>query len=165
MLSNATSFQDQTGLSVCQRPANEIALCKIAFSAPAPCTLPHELTVICIVACSKWWNKVEMALMLETDPSEIINELITSVRKGGKISVVGVYSGYANHYNIGAFMVRRSDCAFDEVTQRQRLLRHSHQSQSSCGRNDHSGCSGSGRLCSMKSSASQRMCSCLTLTC
>jgi len=45
-----------------------------------------------------------MALMLETDPSEIINELITGVRKGGKISVVGVYSGYANHYNIGAFM-------------------------------------------------------------
>ena len=47
-----------------------------------------------------------MALLLETDPSEIINELITAVRKGGKISVVGVYSGYANHYNIGAFMVR-----------------------------------------------------------
>ena len=46
--------------------------------------------------------------MLETDPSEIINELITAVRKGGKISVVGVYSGYANHYNIGAFMVRRA---------------------------------------------------------
>ena len=39
--------------------------------------------------CSKWWNKVEMALMLETDPSEILNELITNVRKGGKISVVG----------------------------------------------------------------------------
>ncbi len=48
-----------------------------------------------------------MALLLETDPSEIINELITAVRKGGKVSVVGVYSGYANHYNIGAFMVRR----------------------------------------------------------
>ena len=45
--------------------------------------------------------------MLETDPSEIINELITAVRKGGKVSVVGVYSGYANHYNIGAFMVRQ----------------------------------------------------------
>ena len=45
--------------------------------------------------------------MLETDPSEIINELISAVRKGGKISVVGVYSGYANHYNIGAFMVRQ----------------------------------------------------------
>jgi threonine dehydrogenase-like Zn-dependent dehydrogenase len=61
----------------------------------------------CNLRRSKWWNKVEMALMLETDPSEILNELISGVRKGGKISVVGVYSGYANHYNIGAFMVHR----------------------------------------------------------
>ena len=45
--------------------------------------------------------------MVETDPSEIINELIEGVRKGGRISVVGVYASYANHYNIGAFMVRR----------------------------------------------------------
>lgn len=35
--------------------------------------------------------QVEMALMLETDPSAILNELITSVRKGGHIGVVGVY--------------------------------------------------------------------------
>lgn len=46
------------------------------------------LTRLCAVR-SKWWNKVEMALMLETDPSEILNEIITAVRKGGKVSVVG----------------------------------------------------------------------------
>jgi threonine dehydrogenase-like Zn-dependent dehydrogenase len=46
----------------------------------------------------------EMALKLENDPSSILNELIKCVRKGGRISVVGVYSGYCNHLNIGAFM-------------------------------------------------------------
>lgn len=51
-----------------------------------------------------WLHWFEMALKLETDPSEILNELITSVRKGGRIGVVGVYAGFSNHFNIGAFM-------------------------------------------------------------
>lgn len=41
---------------------------------------------------------------LETDPSEILNEIIFSVRKNGRIGLVGVYAGYCNHFNIGAFM-------------------------------------------------------------
>jgi len=45
-----------------------------------------------------------MALKLETDPSEILNELIYAVRKAGRISVVGVYAGFTNGFNIGAFM-------------------------------------------------------------
>lgn len=49
-------------------------------------------------------HKIEMALMLETDPSEMLNEIIYGVRKGGRIGVVGVYAGYCNHFNIGAFM-------------------------------------------------------------
>lgn len=33
-----------------------------------------------------------------------ICRLIYATRKGGRIAVVGVYSGFANHFNIGAFM-------------------------------------------------------------
>ena len=50
---------------------------------------------------SHWF---QMALKLETDPSEILNELIYAVRKGGRIAVVGVYAGVTNGFNIGAFM-------------------------------------------------------------
>ena len=45
-----------------------------------------------------------MKVMMETDPSEILNEIIYATRKGGYIGVIGVYAGYCNHYNIGAFM-------------------------------------------------------------
>jgi hypothetical protein len=82
--------------------------------------------------------QVEMKVMMETDPSEILNEIIYATRKGGYIGVgvagsaqapvwrpavvcclcvlpmlirlslvlvaVGVYAGYCNHFNIGAFM-------------------------------------------------------------
>lgn len=34
-----------------------------------------------------------MALKLETDPSEILNEMIMALRKGGRMGVVGVYAG------------------------------------------------------------------------
>lgn len=47
--------------------------------------------------------QVEMALMMETDPSAIINELIYAVRKGGRIGVIGIYAGFTNHFNIGTF--------------------------------------------------------------
>jgi threonine dehydrogenase-like Zn-dependent dehydrogenase len=40
-----------------------------------------------------WGHKIEMALGLETDTSEILNEMILSVKKFGKIGVTGVYSG------------------------------------------------------------------------
>lgn len=53
---------------------------------------------------STWTHYIEMSLGLENDPSEIINELIYACRKGGRIGIVGVYSGFANHINIGAFM-------------------------------------------------------------
>lgn len=51
-----------------------------------------------------WIHWLEMALKLENDPSETLNELIYACRKGGRLAVVGVYLGYANHFNIGAFM-------------------------------------------------------------
>ena len=53
---------------------------------------------------STWLHWLEMAVHAENDPSEILNEIFTAVRKGGRVGVVGVYSGYCNHLNIGAFM-------------------------------------------------------------
>jgi threonine dehydrogenase-like Zn-dependent dehydrogenase len=51
---------------------------------------------------NSWLHWFETALKLETDPSEIVNELIECCRKGGRISIVGAYAGYCNHFNIGA---------------------------------------------------------------
>ncbi|KFM26394.1 S-(hydroxymethyl)glutathione dehydrogenase [Auxenochlorella protothecoides] len=53
---------------------------------------------------TSWLHKIEKALMLETDPSEVLNEMIEATRKHGRISVIGAYAGYCNHFNIGAFM-------------------------------------------------------------
>eukprot|EP00879_Flechtneria_rotunda_P000578 GHRR01000686.1.p1 GENE.GHRR01000686.1~~GHRR01000686.1.p1 ORF type:complete len:446 (+),score=129.49 GHRR01000686.1:589-1926(+) len=52
-------------------------------------------------------HTVEQTLQLENDSADILNEMITSVRKGGRISIVGVYAGYVNHLNIGAFMEKQ----------------------------------------------------------
>jgi len=49
-------------------------------------------------------HKIEMALSLETDTADIISEMIYSVRKFGIVSIIGVYSGYTNHFPIGAMM-------------------------------------------------------------
>ncbi|KAH9541979.1 hypothetical protein CY35_14G090800 [Sphagnum magellanicum] len=49
-------------------------------------------------------HKLETTLNLETDTSEIVNEIIYTVRKAGRVSIVGVYAGFANHFNVGAMM-------------------------------------------------------------
>ncbi|KAF7588537.1 hypothetical protein BBP40_005526 [Aspergillus hancockii] len=51
-----------------------------------------------------WAHYFEMLLGMETDTSEILNEMITAVRSFGRIGVTGVYAGYTNHFNIGALM-------------------------------------------------------------
>jgi threonine dehydrogenase-like Zn-dependent dehydrogenase len=48
-----------------------------------------------------WLHAIEMKLQLETDTADMLNEMITAVRKGGRISIVGVYVGFVNHLNIG----------------------------------------------------------------
>jgi threonine dehydrogenase-like Zn-dependent dehydrogenase len=70
--------------------------------------LPHGPDV-CIEAvgfhyASTLLHKAEMSLGLETDPADVMNEIFTTVRKGGRVSVVGVYLGYVNHFNFGCFM-------------------------------------------------------------
>ena len=49
-------------------------------------------------------HKVETALGMEADSPEAINDAITCVRKGGVVVIMGAYSGFANHINIGAIM-------------------------------------------------------------
>ncbi|GBE78218.1 Zinc-type alcohol dehydrogenase-like protein [Sparassis crispa] len=49
-------------------------------------------------------HKVEKALMLETDVPEIVNEMVMSVKKGGRCGVIATYAGHCNHFNRGALM-------------------------------------------------------------
>ncbi|KAJ3124167.1 hypothetical protein HK098_001341 [Nowakowskiella sp. JEL0407] len=51
-----------------------------------------------------WTHTIEKGLFLETDSIDSLSECIISVRKGGKVSVIGDYLGYANHFPIGAMM-------------------------------------------------------------
>lgn len=53
-----------------------------------------------------WAHYFELMLGMETDTSEIINEMITSVKNYGRCGITGVYVGYTNHFNIGSLMER-----------------------------------------------------------
>lgn len=49
-------------------------------------------------------HQMQRALGMENDTSELINEMITSVRGFGSCGVTGIYTGYCNHFNIGSLM-------------------------------------------------------------
>ncbi|KAL8387032.1 hypothetical protein RB595_010208 [Gaeumannomyces hyphopodioides] len=53
-----------------------------------------------------WAHWLEMAVGAETDTSEIINEMVESVRNYGRVGLTGVYVGYTNHFNVGSLMQR-----------------------------------------------------------
>ncbi|KAF2219462.1 chaperonin 10-like protein [Elsinoe ampelina] len=53
-----------------------------------------------------WAHTIEIAVGLETDTSEILNEMIESCRNFGRVGITGVYVGYTNHFNIGSVMER-----------------------------------------------------------
>jgi len=53
-----------------------------------------------------WGHAIELALGVETDTSELLNEMITSVKAFGRCGVTGVYVGFTNHFNIGSLMER-----------------------------------------------------------
>ncbi|KAF2758748.1 GroES-like protein [Pseudovirgaria hyperparasitica] len=53
-----------------------------------------------------WAHWFEMQMGLETDTSEIVNEMIESVKNYGRCGITGVYAGYTNHFNIGSLMER-----------------------------------------------------------
>jgi threonine dehydrogenase-like Zn-dependent dehydrogenase len=49
-----------------------------------------------------WAHYFELMLGAETDTSELVNEMITSVKNYGKCGITGVYVGFTNHFNIGS---------------------------------------------------------------
>ncbi|KIV86053.1 hypothetical protein PV11_01692 [Exophiala sideris] len=53
-----------------------------------------------------WAHYFEMMLGAETDTSEIVNEMIMSVKSFGRCGITGVYAGFTNHFNIGSLMER-----------------------------------------------------------
>ncbi len=48
------------------------------------------------------YDKVEQALMMETDRPTALRQILQSVRKGGTVSLPGVYGGALNKLNFGA---------------------------------------------------------------
>lgn len=69
---------------------------------------PHGLDVALECAAGEYakslFHKIEIATGLETDTSELLNEMIQSVVNFGSVGVTGVYAGFANHINVGALM-------------------------------------------------------------
>jgi len=51
-------------------------------------------------------HKIEKAIGLETDPSDILTECMTAVRKYGRVSIIGDYVGFSNHFPIGHIMMK-----------------------------------------------------------
>ncbi|KAI8577127.1 hypothetical protein K450DRAFT_253770 [Umbelopsis ramanniana AG] len=49
-------------------------------------------------------HKVERTLGMETDSSEVVNEMIRSTKKFGTIALIADYAAYTNHFLIGAVM-------------------------------------------------------------
>jgi len=49
-------------------------------------------------------QKVQLAVGMETDTSDIVAEMIMCCKKFGTVSIIGAYSGYTNGFPIGAMM-------------------------------------------------------------
>jgi threonine dehydrogenase-like Zn-dependent dehydrogenase len=49
-------------------------------------------------------RKFETALKMESESPDILNTAIELVRKNGRITILGDYTGYVNHFNLGAMM-------------------------------------------------------------
>ena len=50
------------------------------------------------------WDRAKQAVMLETDRPHALREAIMSCRKGGTVSVPGVYGGFVDHIPFGSVM-------------------------------------------------------------
>jgi threonine dehydrogenase-like Zn-dependent dehydrogenase len=49
-------------------------------------------------------DAIEQTLGIADDSSDILTEIISCVRHSGRVSIIGVYAGKANHFPIGALM-------------------------------------------------------------
>jgi threonine dehydrogenase-like Zn-dependent dehydrogenase len=50
------------------------------------------------------YDRIKQSLMLETDRPHVLRETILACRKGGRVSVPGVYGGFVDKFPIGALM-------------------------------------------------------------
>jgi threonine dehydrogenase-like Zn-dependent dehydrogenase len=51
-----------------------------------------------------WYDRTKQALRLETDRPRVLRQMIESCRKGGTLSIVGVYGGLIDKFPMGAAM-------------------------------------------------------------
>jgi threonine dehydrogenase-like Zn-dependent dehydrogenase len=51
-----------------------------------------------------WYDKAKQAVRLETDRPIVLRQAIHACRKGGTVSIVGVYGGFVDKFPIGAAM-------------------------------------------------------------
>jgi len=67
-----------------------------------------DVSIECVAGeyAKGWGHYFEIMLGLETDSSEIVNEMITSTRSFGSCGITGLYVGFTNHFNIGSLMER-----------------------------------------------------------
>ncbi|ATY67142.1 S-(hydroxymethyl)glutathione dehydrogenase [Cordyceps militaris] len=56
-----------------------------------------------------WLHWLEMTTGLETDTSELINEMIESVRSFGRCGVTGIYTGFVSRWHIPSFKRRKAN--------------------------------------------------------
>ncbi len=51
-----------------------------------------------------WYDRVKVALYMITDRAHVLRQVINCCRKGGTVSIPGVYGGYADKIPVGAMM-------------------------------------------------------------
>jgi threonine dehydrogenase-like Zn-dependent dehydrogenase len=51
-----------------------------------------------------WYDRTKQALRMETDRPQVLRQMIRCCRKGGTLSVIGVYGGFVDKFPMGAFM-------------------------------------------------------------
>jgi len=49
-------------------------------------------------------HKIEQKIGLEVDSPNVVNSAIKIVRKNGRITLIGDYAGFTNHFNLGGLM-------------------------------------------------------------
>lgn len=50
------------------------------------------------------YDQAREKIRIQTDHSCVLNQMIKACRKGGTVSIIGIYNGYTNHFPIGAAM-------------------------------------------------------------
>jgi threonine dehydrogenase-like Zn-dependent dehydrogenase len=51
-----------------------------------------------------WYDRTKQALRMETGRSQVLREMIVACRKGGTLSIVGVYGGFLDKFPMGPLM-------------------------------------------------------------